>query len=467
MRHLLLMPFTRYRKCIALTSIAIGIAISGNAQHLSLYDAVQRSLEHYPAIQQARMQVSASKAHLTTVRDNSLPSLTLHDQLDAGTANGVVGSYFPLGLIPSTSGGTTAHNNSEVATGNVAASVLQWDVYNFGYISAQKQEARAAVGTSEARLNSAGYLLTEKTVLLYLDLLRQQQLLAVQRENITRAATLLGAIRAHVVSGLLPGVDSSVAHAEYANARINYLQTYRLYMNDKSVMAQYTGMDTAAIVPDTAVLASIDNFDAPTQGDSVASTQPLLYVYEQEYQQQLAANRAYVKKNAPKLSLLGAGWMRGSGIANTGTYGDMATGLNYSRYNYLVGAAVSYNIVDIKQRHDRAKEAQYLAGERLAALQTAKDNLNTALQQADIAYATAKDKLRELPPLLRSARQAYTQQLTLFNAGLNTIVDVTTALYTLDRAETDQVIAESELLQALYARAALADDVNTFLQHFK
>lgn len=456
-----------YQKCIVLGVLLFCGRLSSTAQRLTLYDAVAGTLEHYPAIKQGQMQVKAGKAHLQTVKDYSLPSLILHDQVDVGSANSMVGSYFPLGIIPSTSGAITNANRSTTATGNVAASVMQWDLYNFGYINAQKQEARAAVATSEARLNGTEYLLTEQVVALYIDFVRKYQLLKVQEQNINRAATLLGSIRAHVLSGLRPGVDSSVAHAEYASARISYLQTRAGYMGDKSKLAWYTGRDTADVQPDTTMLSKLDYASQLSGPDSVSEAQPILQTYQQEYEQQLAANRTYTKRNAPKISLLGAAWMRGSSINNTNVYSDAATGLAYSRYNYMFGAAATYNIMDLKQHRDRVVEGQYLADAKQAALQTAKESLENDLQQANIAFQAAMDKQKELPALLTSARQAYAQQQILFNAGLNTIVDVTNSLYALDKAETEQVIAQGELLQAWYTRAAMHNEIQTFLEHFK
>src|SRR5271156_2460141 len=104
------------------------------AQTLSLYDAVNSAVINYPQIQQRQSEVLAGRAHVNTVKGNHLPSLLLQDQLDLGTANALEGSYFPLGIVPSTSGNSPASASAYSPNpGNIAISYLQWDFYNFGY----------------------------------------------------------------------------------------------------------------------------------------------------------------------------------------------------------------------------------------------------------------------------------------------------------------------------------------------
>ena len=93
--------------------------------------------------------------------------------------------------------------------------------------------------------------------------------------------------------------------------------------------------------------------------------------------------------------------------------------------------------------------------------------LNTVMQQANASYATAIQKLKEIPVQLQSAQQAYGQQLALYRSGLNTLIDVTNAQYALLQAETNYVVTQDELLHLLYIRAALSGRSDIFLQQFK
>jgi adhesin transport system outer membrane protein len=452
------------------TCLFICSCVRAHAQTLNMYDAVSKTIANYPLLQERNREVAASSAHVSSVTDNRLPSLVLQDQLTAGTNNGVTGSYFPLGIMPSTSGGISNINNSTVNSGNMAIGYLQWQFYNFGYYNAQKKEALAALGVSQSQLNSDKYTLTENIISLYLDWLKKYRLYQIENENVHRAGTILNAIRATVNSGLKPGVDSATASASYADARIAYLQALDAYNNDEIALTTYTGINVSDIYPDTAIIEKIfqSNLLQANLSDSISSTHPLLDVYKQQYEEQLAANNTIAKKYLPKVGLDAAGWMRGSSISPDGVYdNNLSDGLPYSRYNYLFGLTLTYNLFDLKHRQDDLREGNYEAQARQSALQTQQLNLTKLLQQANSSYIVTTEKLTELPVQLHSAQQAYGQQLALYKAGLNTLIDVTNAEYVLRQTETNYVVAQDELLQLLYIRAGLSNQLDTFLQNFK
>jgi hypothetical protein len=54
----------------------------------------------------------------------------------------------------------------------------------------------------------------------------------------------------------------------------------------------------------------------------------------------------------------------------------------------------------------------------------------------------------------------------LYKNGLNTIVDVTQVLYTLNRAETDRDIAYTNVWQALLLKAAASGNFSLFINEF-
>jgi outer membrane protein, adhesin transport system len=439
------------------------------AQQLSLYSAVQTSLDHYPLIRERRAQVAQQQAHVHTVNGYKLPSLLLHDELVAGTDNSLPGSYLSLGIVPSASGGVAPKENTHTAAGNIAVSLLQWQFYNFGYYRAREEEAKAQLASGQAYLNSDRYALAGAIVSLYLDWLKKYRLLQVQLENVTRNATILTAIRATVNSGLKPGVDSATASAQYADARLSYLQALDDYTADKIALSAYTGQDTTALTPDTSIALdkladAINEYESP---DSVATTHPLLNVFQREYQQQLATQKADSKQFLPKVGLIGAAWTRNSGISPQNVYTPLADGMPNYRYNYLAGITVGYNIFDLRHQKDVQAEDRYEAERKLHALETEQLTLTRDLQQANASYAIAVQKLATMPAQLRSATDAYTQQQALYRAGLTTLIEVTNALYVLDRTETEYVLAQDAALQLLSMKAALNNHLFDFLEHFK
>ena len=465
--------FTRGRTAtgIWLFLILCCIASVGDAQTVSMYDAVNKAVANYPLLQQRQAEVAAGRAHITTVNGNRLPSLVLQDQLDAGTSNALQGSYLSMGMVPSTPGGsTTAAPNYNPNPVNVAITSLQWDFYNFGYHNAQRREAGAQLAVNEANLISDRYLLTESMVSVYLDWLKKYRLLQIQSENMQRAQVTLTAIRATVLSGLKPGVDSSTASAVYADAHIAYLQALDEYNYDKITLASYMGSSTGDITPDTAAVnLALPQLLAQGQPKTlVATDHPLLNVYKKQYEAQLAGNDALAKKYMPHAGLIGAAWERSSGISYDNAYPDNITdGVPYSKFNYLFGVTLTYDLFDLKHRRDQVVEGRYAAQAKQDALQTQQVTLDKMMQQANATYATTVEKLKVLPVQLYSARQAYEQQMALYKAGLNTLIEVTNAQYVLLQAETGYVLTQDALLQLLYIRAGLSGQMDDFLQKFK
>jgi hypothetical protein len=57
------------------------------------------------------------------------------------------------------------------------------------------------------------------------------------------------------------------------------------------------------------------------------------------------------------------------------------------------------------------------------------------------------------------------QKSVLYKNGLTNIVDVTQALYALNRAETDRDIADNNVWQALLLKAAASGDFGLFVNN--
>ena len=72
----------------------------------------------------------------------------------------------------------------------------------------------------------------------------------------------------------------------------------------------------------------------------------------------------------------------------------------------------------------------------------------------------------EAPVQVKAASDAYLQKSVLYKNGLSNIVDITQALYTLNRAETDRDISFSNVWQALLLKAAASGDFGLFINEF-
>ncbi len=440
------------------------------AKQLTLYEAVKKSVSYYPLIQQREAELGAAHSHIATVEGNRLPSLKLHDQVSLGTANSLVGTYFPMGIVVPTAGAIRPDNDYTLASGNIGLSYLEWEVYNFGAFKADKQQAVSNQSLKRSLLNNDKYAVEQYVISLYFNLLKDYESLRVEERNVKRTETVFNAISAIVGGGLKPGVDSTTARAEYAKARIGYLQMASKYAQSRISLAGYIGIDTSDIIPDTSILSKLQELEMQqaTWNDSISDNHPRLDVYEIQYELQLADNKLIGKKFLPKIFVVGLASARGSSISSDNVYSsNLSDGLAYSRYNYAFGAAITYNLFDLKHRRDQLREGRYNADAKKFALENSRNALGITLEQMNEAYSNMLLQMDEFPRQINAARQAYEQQTALYNAGLNTLVDVTNALYILNQAESSYVIAQDSLLRLLSIRAGVNNQLDTFLEHFK
>jgi len=409
-------------------------------------------------------------AAVTETKDRRLPSLNLFEQVDAGTSNNLGAAYFSGGIVPSVSGVSARPENiGTVSTGNIGVAYLQWQATNFGGYKAGIREAYSRLRVDTMSLEKERFYITSIVLQSYLDLIRNYELSMIQLENIQRADTIRLAIRNYVLSGLRPGVDSSLAEAEFSKAKLSYLDVYNAFRQSKVQLALLTGLDTSAIGPDTAndslLLLSLGS-DA--RKDSAWAGHPFLNYLHSIYENSQAREQLIRKSYMPKLYVLAAGWMKGSSIQPNGTIDkDPGTGLGYSRYNYLFGLGVTYDLFDLRRQKDRLNVQKYQTEVALHNYEEQARTLNNAGLQASVNLRTAIDKFNEIPIQLSAARDAYNQRLTQYNAGLSNIVDLTNALYVLNRAQTDLINTKDGVWRALVQKAYAENGIYQLLSTLK
>ena len=204
---------------VILTAFASYSAAQG--QLLSMEQAVNSAIEKYPTVQAQRAALSAFQAGARVVKDNRLPNVRLHDQIDVGTANGLSGSYFSMGMIVPTSGSRRPENRMDLTSGNIALATVDWEVYNFGRFKAEDQLVNADIAIGQAGVAREEFLLRQAVVGTYLDVLWGGRILQIESQNLARADTVSKIINNLVGNGIRPGLDSSLASVELSRARLN------------------------------------------------------------------------------------------------------------------------------------------------------------------------------------------------------------------------------------------------------
>ena len=455
-------------KGLALLYICMGWR--AEAQVLPVNEAVNLALHNYPSIKAREAQVRSGMATVVETKDRRLPSLNLFEQLDAGTSNNLGAAYFSGGIVPSVSGvSARAENIGTVSTGNIGVAYLQWQASNFGGYKAGVREAYSRLKVDTMDLERERFYITSMVLQSYLDLIRNYELSIVQYENLQRADTIRLAIRNYVLSGLRPGVDSSLAEAEYSKAKLNYMDVYNSFRQSKVALSLLTALDTASIGPDTVndnLLLGV--LRTASYRDSAWTGHPFLNYFHSIYDNSLERERLIRKSYMPKLYVLAAGWVKGSGIRPDGSIDkDLASGLGYTRYNYLFGLGITYDLFDLRREKDRLNVQKYQTEAALHNYEQQQRILSNASLQASVNLRTAIDKFGEIPVQLNAARAAYDQRLTQYNAGLSNIIDLTNALYVLNRAQTDLIQTKDGVWRAIVQKAYAENGIYQLLSTLK
>lgn len=445
---------------------------AGQAQLLTLPDAVATAVKNYPSV---KAKENYNKASLETVgqaKRDYLPNLVLSAQQDYGTVNGQNGPLYGFGGYGVASSGLPLdHQSWNAAFGALYLANVNWEFFTFGRYKNRILLAKADAERSKADLDQEIFQHQVRTSAAYLNLLASQRLLRSQLKNLERAEVFLQTSAARVKNGLLPGVDSTMASAEVSRAKIEVNRSRDLVKEQNNRLVQLMGTDVRDYDLDTSLVARVPKgilmLEKPAD-----TINPILKFYRSrvafsERQEQLFRSNYF-----PSFSLFGIFQTRASGfnsdyaVDQTSFTHDYIDGISPTRENYLLGIGVTWNLTNIL-RATKQVSAQKFTSEALRQEYNTIDlQLKTQSDAADAKIRYAMDNFNESPRQVRAAQQAYLQRTTLYKNGLTNLVDVTQALYMLNRAETDRDVIYTNVWQSLLLKASATGDFNLFLNEF-
>src|SRR3954469_24196673 len=100
--------------------------------NLTLEQALQYHVHHYPTIRAALEQTHASAAGVDVARAAYLPRLDSLWQSNRATANNVFGQLLPQSVIPALTGPVLPSPTSESVWGSAAGALLTWEPVDLG-----------------------------------------------------------------------------------------------------------------------------------------------------------------------------------------------------------------------------------------------------------------------------------------------------------------------------------------------
>lgn len=463
-------------KRTALTLCVAGSVLCSSAQAqqlLTLKQAVQTALANYGTIRAKEAYARASKASVAQSIKEYLPDLAVSAQQDYGTINGLTGpSYGYRGGSTAASGPALANQNWNAAFGALYLANINWDFYSFGKAKEKINVSKSMLARDERDLAQEQFQHEVKVASAYLNLLAAQRLIRSWQNNLDRADTLRHVVVTRAVNGLIAGVDSSQANAELSSARIALTKARDAEQEQSNLLARLMGVPPQEFILDTFFISKV-----PTAAyDSVPLQQhPVLEYYKSRIDLSNQQAKYYRTFNYPTFSAFGLLQGRGSGF--DWNYGQLNQNLDHytsnywdgvqsMRGNYLVGLGMTWNLTTPLRVKQQVSAQKFTSLGLQAEYDLADQQLKAQLALASTKMKNALSNYTEAPIQVKSASDAYNQKKVLYTNGLSTIVEVTQALYIVNRSETDRDIAYTNVWQALLLKAAASGNFNLFINEF-
>lgn len=465
----MLTNYRMYLRCIAVTLVLYVLveptilAQSGGASKvLTLEEAVDFALEHYPAVRASLERVTAAQAGIGLARTNYLPRADMIWQTNRATDNNITGLLLPQSIIAPISGPVPMSPSNRGAWGSAAGLLFSWEPFDFGYRGAKVDAARAVHDRTTAEVSLTRLDVAVATVNAYLTVLAAQRTLHAAEADLERRDTFGKAVRVLVDNQLRAGADASRAGAELARARVNLARARQLEKISRAALADILGL------PDTSVDVREGSLLGPPPDGALPSTSvtnnPIGLVQHARVEEAHAQVRIVDRSYYPKLYLQSSLYGRGSGWDPTGRLESGTAGLGPDRSNWALGLTVTFPVFDIfairsrktiESANERAEGARY---------DQVVQDLTRQLRKAQASLEGARSVAENTPQELDAARTTENQVRARYQSGLATLVDVADAQSLLVQAETDDALARLAVWQNLAAVAAAQGDLQPFLQ---
>jgi outer membrane protein TolC len=429
---------------------------------LTLEDALNYALQHYPAVRASLEQVSAARAGVTLARTQYLPQLNGVYQVSRATQNQVDGIWLPTPITPSVEG-PISPSSGQSFWGSQAEVLFSWEPLDFGLRSAKVDQARSAEAKSQADLALTKLQVASSVGDYFLLAVANQQVVLAAQANVDRWQMFDKSTHVLVDNELRPGVDGSRADAELARAKTRLYQAQQAERAALDTLASLLGAAGTEIQLDGGRLQDLPQ--TASQLESPASGHPLARDQMASVQQVQAEEKTVQRSNYPRLFLQGEAFGRGSAVPNNGSIIGNWNGAAPARGNWVTGITILFpDVFALKARS--AEEQIAKANER-----SQQAHYDQTLQDLTGQIRAARDQLKgaelvaqETPTELAAARQSETQSRTRYQSGLATLVEVAESENLLSQAETDDALARLNVWRGLFGVAYAQGDLQSFLQ---
>jgi len=448
----------------ALVSFAV---TAQNSKPLLLSEAISIGIGNYQSIKAKRNFLNASTALVQDAKNQYLPNVVASVQQSYGTVNGQYGPLIGYDGMNLASGGPTASSQRwDAGFGGLYLLNANWEFFSFGRVKSRISLASATAQKDSADLMQEEFIQGVKIASIYFNLLAAQTLVKNAQANLERALSVQQSVLARTRSGLVAGVDSSTTNAEVSRARLDVIEARNNAEQFGNQLAQLLNLAAVNFELDTNYLHRIPNeFNTTVPLED----NPQLKFYERRINESNVATDFLKKSILPGLNLFGIFQSRASGfdyaynpVSGYKYSGSYWEGVNPSRFNYVTGVALAWNIISPVKIKQQAKAQQFVTDAYKNDYDQVSTQLKNQLLLSESRIENSLQAVREVPLQYKAASDAYVQKSVLYKNGLTDITDLQLALFALNRSETDLDIAFVNVWQALLLKVAASGDFELF-----
>ncbi len=445
---------------LALSARCLGIAQTAPAP-LTLSQAVQRSVEDYPAVRAAAERAAATSSAVQLAKTAYLPRADFLGQVDRATRNNVFGLVLPLSGLPSISGPVLGTNNLTSVWGSAVGLSVSWEPFDFGLRQANVDAAQSASARDRAGQDVARLEVGAAAAEAFLTLLAAQQKASAARAGVDRLETVSRVVAGLAAAGLRPGADAARARAEVALAQAQLIRAEEDVSLARVSLSQFLGVSPSDIAvtpgpllepPPAVPLPSGKPEDHPAAREQSAAVDGAR-----------SAERAVARAYFPRFNLQAATYARGTGARTDGTIGGAAAGLGPNIQNWALGMSVTFPAFDLPANRARRQIALHHELSEAAQYQRTLRDLAAQRGRAEAELAATRNLVDTTLTQLEAARAAEQQATARYKSGLGGITEVAEAERLLTQAEADEAVARLGVWRGLLGVAAASGDLKPFL----
>jgi outer membrane protein TolC len=428
---------------------------------LTLEQALQYAIDHYPTVRAALEQVNASSAGVSVARSAYWPRLDSLWQSNRGTANNIFGQVLPQSVIPAMSGPVLTSASSGSVWGSATGALFSWEPFDFGLRQATVVSAEAAV--TRARAAEALTRLDVQTAVgaAFLNLVGAQRAVAALQADLDRRDLLSRAVHTLVDNQLRPGAEASRSDAERAAAQTRLIQSQQAVALAQITLARVLGVTTGSVAIDAPTLLDRLPTDVPT---ALTTTHPLTQLRQAAVDVAQAQEHILSRTDLPHVYFQSSVFARGSGANANGQLDGGFSGLGLDRANWAAGVQVVFpNAFDFTSLRARKAAAAASARAESALYDEALLTVTSQQQEAAAMAQAARAVAANTPVQLAAARQSEAQATARYQAGLASIVEVADAQSLLAQAEVQDQLARIDVWRALLIQSAAQGTFVPFL----